>query len=260
MGIQRRGLHEIALCTERSVHLVGGNLDVFLSFLPGLGRSVVPGFLRTLKQIHGSQNIGLHEDLGIRDGTVYMALRRKVDHIVKVVFFEQAADQLFIADISLNKYMAGIALDALQVFKISGIGQLVKVDKKNVVILFQHVVNKVGADKAGAACDQIFFHVVFNPFFYSQYVSIQHPCLLVPNSSVELAHKGNLVLADGAGKALSASVRPQPGMQSIPGFRVLNSYLNISACRRQPPEDALHRGSFHTSWQIFSDLRHRSSR
>ena len=47
---------------------------------------------------------------------------------------------------------------------------------------------------------------------------IQHPCQRVPNLSVELAQKENLVLADGADKAQSASDRPEPGMLCTPGL------------------------------------------
>ena len=53
---------------------------------------------------------------------------------------------------------------------------------------------------------------------------IQHPCQRVPNLSVELAQKENLVLADGADKAQSASDRPQPGMHDIPGLIRVKCY------------------------------------
>src|SRR5699024_6212928 len=41
VGRQRGGLGEVALGTQRAVHLVGGDLQVFLARLPGLGGGVV---------------------------------------------------------------------------------------------------------------------------------------------------------------------------------------------------------------------------
>ena len=67
---------------------------------------------------------------------------------------------------------------------------------------------------------------------------IQHPCLRVPNSSVELAQKGDLVLADGADKAQSASDRPQTGMHCIPVFRVLNSKSNRKIRKTEDQKNA----------------------
>ena len=50
MGAQRGRLHEIALGAQCAVDLVGGNLQVFFAFLPGLGGGVIPGILAALQQ------------------------------------------------------------------------------------------------------------------------------------------------------------------------------------------------------------------
>lgn len=99
-----------------------------------------------------------------------MALRRKVNDVVKVIFFKQAGNQVFIANIALYKDMACVTFDAFQVFQVSGIGQLVQVDQQDVLIFFQHIVNKVGTNKTGTASDQILLHTLFSPLP----ISVQH--------------------------------------------------------------------------------------
>ena len=92
-----------------------------------------------------------------------MRLGSEVDDIVEIVLLEQRSNQFLVADIALHEHMTGIPLHALQILKIACIGQLVEVDKQDVVIFLQHVVNKVGADKSGATSDQIFLHVFSSP-------------------------------------------------------------------------------------------------
>ena len=65
-----------------------------------------------------------------------MALGGKVDDVIEVIFLEQPFDQFLVADIALHKDVARVALDALQVFQVAGIGQLVQVDQQDVVMLF----------------------------------------------------------------------------------------------------------------------------
>ena len=158
VGAQRGGLHEEALGTQSAVDLIGGDLQVLLAFLPGLGIGIVPGFLGTLQQVHGAHDVALDKDLGVLDGTVHMALGRKVDDVIEIILCEQALHQLLIADIALHKDMAGVALDVLQVFQIARIGQLIQVDQQDLRVLLEHIMHKVRANKAGAAGDQIFFH------------------------------------------------------------------------------------------------------
>ena len=112
-----------------------------------------------------------------------MAFRSEVDNIVEVVFLKQRSHQLLIADVTLHKHMARVALHALEVFQISRIGQLVEIDEQNVVIFLQHVVNKVGADKAGATSNQIFFHVLSSPIPYINVFNCRHRV-------INAAHRG----------------------------------------------------------------------
>jgi hypothetical protein len=165
VGAQRGGLHEEALGTQSAVDLVGGDLQILFAFLPGLGIGIVPGFLCTLQQVHGAHDVALDKDLRVLDGAVHMALSGKVDDIIEIVLCKQALHQFLVADVALHEHMAGVALHVLQVLQIAGIGQLIQVDQQDLGVLLEHIVNKVGADKTGAAGDQIFFHRFILPQF-----------------------------------------------------------------------------------------------
>jgi len=158
VGAQRSSLHEEALGTQSTVHLIGGHLQVLLAFLPGLGVGIVPGFLGALQQVDGAHHVALHKDFRVLDGTVHMALGSKVDDVIEIVLLEQAFHQLLIADIALHEHMAGVALHVLQVFQVACIGQLIEVDQQDLRVLLEHIMHKVGADKTGTAGDQIGFH------------------------------------------------------------------------------------------------------
>ena len=64
-----------------------------------------------------------------------MALCSEVDHIVEVVLCEESSDKFFVADVALNKDVPWIAFTVFQVFKISCIGECVKVDEQNIIVL-----------------------------------------------------------------------------------------------------------------------------
>ena len=166
MGAQRGGLHEEALGTQSAVDFIGGDLQVLLAFLPGLGIGIVPGFLCTLQQVHGAHDVALDKDLGVLDGAVHMALSSKVDDIIEIVLCKQALHQLLVADVALHEHMAGVALHVLQVFQIARIGQLIQIDQQDLRVFFEHIVHKVGTDKTGAAGDQIGFHRSVSLFIY----------------------------------------------------------------------------------------------
>ena len=152
VGIQGSGFHKEALRTQGAVHLVRGNLHELYAILV-LVVAHGPGVFRNIQKVDGAQNIGLDENLRIGNGTVHMAFRGKVHHVINVVLVKQALDRLFVTDIRLNKDIIRVAFHALQVFQIAGIGQLVHVDDLNVAVLVQHIDHEVRADKAGAAGD-----------------------------------------------------------------------------------------------------------
>ena len=158
MGAQRRGLHEVAFGAQGTIHLIGGHLQVLLALFPGLGFGIIPGILAALQQVDRAQDVAFHKDFGVLDAAVHVAFRREVDDVVGVILDNQVGDQRLIADIPLHKDMTGIPLDVLEVLQIAGIGQLVQVHQTDILVFLQHVVDKVGADKTGAAGDKIGFH------------------------------------------------------------------------------------------------------
>ena len=81
-----------------------------------------------------------------------MAFCCKIDNIVKVVLLEKLCHKFLITNIALNKHMARITLDVFQVFKISRICKLVQIYEQDVIVLFKHIVDEVGADESGTAC------------------------------------------------------------------------------------------------------------
>ncbi len=139
--------HKVALGTQRAVDLIGGNLQVLLALFPRLCGGIIPGVLAALQQVHGAQHIALDKDLGVFDAAVNMAFGCKVDDIIRIVLSDQVGDERFVADVALHKDVTGVILDVLQVLEVAGIGQLVEVDEADVLILFQHIVDKVRADK-----------------------------------------------------------------------------------------------------------------
>ena len=160
--IDGRRLHEIPFRAQRAVDLIGGHLQILLARLPALGFRLIPRLLGALEQVHRAHDIRLHKDFRVRNRTIHVRLRRKVDDAVKVVFFKQRRHQFLVADIALHKDVALIPFHALQVLQIAGIRQLVQIDQENIVVLFEHVIYEVRSDKTRAAGDQIRFHL-FSP-------------------------------------------------------------------------------------------------
>lgn len=158
MGVDGRGFGEETGGAQGAVDLVGADLDKLLSLLPGLLPGVVPGVLGPLQEVHRAHHIGGHEDLGVCDGAVHMGLRRKVDDEIRVILPDERGHKLLVADIAVDKDVPLVVLDVLQVLQIAGIGQGIQVDDANVRILFQHIVDKGGSDKPGAAGNEISGH------------------------------------------------------------------------------------------------------
>ena len=100
-----------------------------------------------------AQNISLQEDARILNGAVHMALRREVDHDVRMLLLEQLIHRLPVADVRLHKAEIRVVHDALQGAQVSGIGQLVQTDDPIIRILPQHVENKIASNKTGSAGD-----------------------------------------------------------------------------------------------------------
>jgi len=66
---------------------------------------------------------------------------------------KQLANQRAVADVTLHKHMARVALQTSQVFQIARVCELVQIEHR-LVINTQPVQNEICADEAGAACNQ----------------------------------------------------------------------------------------------------------
>ena len=82
-----------------------------------------------------------------------MRLGREIHDSARLVLLEQALDQRCVPDIALNKVVASIPFERLQVLQIACVGELVDVDHR-LVIDGQPVQHEVGANKACAASNQ----------------------------------------------------------------------------------------------------------
>ena len=83
-----------------AVHLISGHLVVTLN---AIGAACV-------QQCGGSHNIGPYKALGIRNGAVHMAFRRKVNDHIRLFLFKQVKDKLPVGNITLYKLVVRLVL------------------------------------------------------------------------------------------------------------------------------------------------------
>ena len=82
-----------------------------------------------------------------------MAFCCEVDYVVDVVF-EDGADTFFVADVSFDEEVVFSVRNFCEVFFVSCVGEFVKVDDFDVVIVgFEEVVDEVGSDEPASAGD-----------------------------------------------------------------------------------------------------------
>jgi hypothetical protein len=82
-----------------------------------------------------------------------MGLGCKIQDCAGLVFGEQCSDARAITDIALNKNVTLVVGERGEVIQIACVGELIQVDDW-FVVLREPGVNKVTADKAGAASDK----------------------------------------------------------------------------------------------------------
>ena len=121
MGRKRCSFYKISF-SQCTIDLIGGNLKIFLAFLPSFHLWVIPSFLCPLEQVNRPHYIGLDKDFLVSNTAIHMIFCRKVDDIIEVVLFKQASNKLFITNIAFHKYMLKVTLNFFQVFNVSGIG------------------------------------------------------------------------------------------------------------------------------------------
>ena len=87
-----------------------------------------------------------------------MALGSKVHDRVKAVLLKKLLDKSAVMDIAADKGVALIIAHSHKVIKVAGIGEQVKIYKRDVLVILEHVSDKVGADEPGAAGDEYCLH------------------------------------------------------------------------------------------------------
>ena len=113
-------------------------------------RQAVPITTHRFQQVERADDIRLDEISRTVNGTIDMALGRKIDHRARPVHRQQIAHQLPVADIPVHEHMTIVATQPLQRIQIARIGQLVQIDHR-LIMLHQPVKNKVPTNKTGTA-------------------------------------------------------------------------------------------------------------
>ena len=98
-----------------------------------------------------------------------MGLRGKIHHRVKLPGAEQLLHQLPVTDIALHKVVTGVLFHRRQILQIAGIGQRIQIHKLDITAFPQDVLNKIGADKPGAAGHKYIFHLTSSSATRSMY-------------------------------------------------------------------------------------------
>jgi hypothetical protein len=87
------------------------------------------------------------------DGSIDVALCRKMDDGARLVLCDQGVDKMTVADIAVSKDMAGIVCQRGQVFKVASVSELIEIDDR-LITLGKPVENKICADETGTTSDQ----------------------------------------------------------------------------------------------------------
>jgi hypothetical protein len=78
---------------------------------------------------------------------------------IRLFFRQQRIDQGGVTNIAMHKPVAGISGDAVQVFQIAGVGELIQIDHTWRLIAGKKEAYKRGANESGAAGDEEFHFV-----------------------------------------------------------------------------------------------------
>ena len=83
-----------------------------------------------VKAFHDTYGMPINKNFRVADAAVNVTFGSKVDDVIRVIFGDQVSDKSLIADITLNKDMAGIVLDIFQVFQVAGMVSLSRLTKR----------------------------------------------------------------------------------------------------------------------------------
>src|SRR5581483_8327891 len=136
---------------ERAVNFVGRNMEKpeSLFFFARHSGPVSPCFFQQAK---GSVHVCADEVVGTVDGTVHVALRRKMNNGDRTMGQKYFGNLLAIAHVSMNEGISLIGRNRRQVCGIAGIGELVKIDDVR-GLARKPLQNKIRTDESDAPYD-----------------------------------------------------------------------------------------------------------
>ena len=111
---------------QGTIHLVSRDMVETLSLVTL--RKALPVDLCSLQHAQRTHHIGMCECERILDATVYMTLCCEVDNTINLLCLHQLQHIIEVTDIHLDKLIVGLVLDILQISKVTGISQLIKID------------------------------------------------------------------------------------------------------------------------------------
>ena len=124
---------------------------------------IFPRELRRIEHGKSSQYIGLYKNTRILDRAVDMALRRKVNDTVHIIFLEDPVDRFCVTDVCPHKCIIIAVLHILQILQISCVRKLIDIDDPDLIaVLFEHIMNIIRSDESGTASYDIRSHKNFS--------------------------------------------------------------------------------------------------
>lgn len=127
-----------------AVDLVRGDLVIALDAI----------FAAGVHERRRAENVGLQEDARILNGTIDVALGRKVDDDIGVLLFKETEYPLSVADIQLDEAEIGFLHDARKRRKIARISEFIEADDAVIGMRLQHIKDEIAADEPRAARDK----------------------------------------------------------------------------------------------------------
>jgi hypothetical protein len=114
---------------------------------------ILPKAAAGFEEVEGADDVGLNEIAGAGDGTVNMGFGGEVQDMGDAVLLDQLEHGGLVAEVGFFEGVFGVMRDALEVFEVAGVREAIQVDQAPDFRAVNDVVDEVGADETGAACD-----------------------------------------------------------------------------------------------------------
>ena len=136
---------------EGAINFVGRNMIESLAFV--LFGEAFPVELGSLEQSESTHDVRLGKRERVLDGAVHMAFGSQVNDAVDFFVLHELVESVKVADIHLHELVVRLVFDVLEVGKVTGVSQLVKIDNLVVRVLVHEQAHHVASDKACATGD-----------------------------------------------------------------------------------------------------------